>query len=226
MKRDKIKSIVYDAMFLALFAIFTFVPYLGLYQIGPVSFTILHLFVILGASLFGYKKATLYGFFMGLMTLLKAISFPGTFDYFFVNPFISVLPRVLFGLCTGLIFDCLKKFLNQKQFIVALIPASIFSAFLHTFLVVMCWYLFGILDPFYITKALGLGELVKDMTFQTFVFSFLVWGSLVEILIAGVIIPTLYGVVSKVFKIGLIKDKVKNTNLIENKIETQENNNY
>lgn len=210
MKRSSLKSMVYDALFLALIIMFTFVPYLGLYTIGPVSFTILHLFVILGAALFDYKKGMLYGFFMGVSTLLKAIQYPGTADFFFINPFISVLPRVLFGLITGLIFDLMKKYLTQKQFNFALIPVSILCAFLHTFLVVFCWYIFGILDIFYISRATGLGPIIQDMTFQTFIFSFLVWGSLVEITIAGAIIPTLYLIINKVFQVGSVKKVTNN----------------
>lgn len=209
MKNKMIKSMVYDAMFIAIFVIFTYVPYLGLYTIGPVSFTILHIFVILGASLFGWKRGLMYGFFMGILTLFKAISYPGTFDYFFINPFISVVPRMLFGLCSGLIFDFLKKILDQKQFTYALIPASIVCAFLHTFFVVLFWYVFGVLDIFKITAALGLGELVKDFTFQSFVLTFLVWGSIVEICAAGIINPILYSVIYKVFHVGGVK-KIEN----------------
>lgn len=116
---------------------------------------------------------------------------------------------MLFGLCSGLIFDFLKKILDQKQFTYALIPASIVCAFLHTFFVVLFWYIFGVLDIFKITAALGLGELVKDFTFQSFVLTFLVWGSIVEICAAGIINPILYSVIYKVFHVGGVK-KIEN----------------
>lgn len=206
MENKKIKNLVYDAMFIALLAIFTFVPYLGLYSIGTISFTLLHIIVILGASLFGYKRGALYGFVMGFFTLIKALNYPGVFDYFFVNPFVSVLPRTLFGLISGLLFDLLKKYTTQKKFIILMPFVSIICAFLHTFLVVICWYLFGILDPFYISYALGLRDLVNNLTFIAFISSFLIWGSLVEILSAGVIVPILYGTIFKVFKIGSVDE--------------------
>lgn len=217
MKRDKIRSIVYDAMFLAIFVVFTFVPYLGYITIGPVSFTYIHLFVILGAALFGWKRGLLYGFFMGIFSLIKAVQFPGTADYFFLNPFISVFPRMIFGLASGLLFDRLKKikFINQARFNRLLIPTSIFCSFFHTFIVVIMWYLFGILDPFKISATLGLSAIIQDMTFQAFIFSFLIWGSLIEITIAGVIIPPIYALIVKLFKIGGVKEKEVN------KIETK-----
>ena len=120
MNRLKIfRSIAIDALFLALFILFTFVPWLGYYQVGPISFQIVHIFVLIGAAIFGWKKGLLYGFIFGLLSLIKAASFPGTLDFAFLNPFVSILPRALFGFVAGFVFDIIKKHATLKQFMIS-----------------------------------------------------------------------------------------------------------
>ena len=52
MNRKFIKEIVIDALFLALIVIFSYVPYIGLITIGPISFTTIHLIVLIAGVLF------------------------------------------------------------------------------------------------------------------------------------------------------------------------------
>ena len=112
-KIKEIKTIAFDAMFLALIFVFAYVPYLGYITIGPLAFTTMHVLVLLGAILFGAKRGALYGFFFGVSSLLVALQYTGTLNYFCLNPFISIVPRVLFGLIAGLVFDALKKNCTQ-----------------------------------------------------------------------------------------------------------------
>ena len=105
MIKYNIFHIAFDALFLALFAILSYVPYIGYITIGPISFTTMHILVLVGAMLFGKKKGALFGLFMGVFSLLVSLQYPGTVNYLFLNPFVSILPRVLFGLISGVIFD-------------------------------------------------------------------------------------------------------------------------
>lgn len=207
--RFKIHQIVYDALFIALITIFTFVPYLGLITVGPLSFTTIHILVLIGAALFGYKRGMIYGFYFGLMTLIKAITVPGTLDYFCLNPFISILPRFLFGLFSGLVFDFLRKRLNQKTFNMILLPASGLLTLLHTILFLGCFYIFGVKDIFQITHLLGVGELIQNLnvtygSFMLFIVAFVSPGACCEIGAAAVVVPGLYVVLSRISKSGLV----------------------
>ena len=207
MKNSRIRMMAYDAIFIALIILFTFVPYLGYYTIaGFISFQSIHIIVLIGAALFGYKRGGIYGFVMGLCSLLKAISYPGTADYFFINPFVSVLPRFLFGLLAGLSFDLLKKYVSQKTFNIAIAPLSGVLTFLHTLITMLCLYLFGILDPFKISAALGLTALIEDGTIMSVLISFISLGSVCEIVAAAIITPTIYLIGLKSFKIGKVED--------------------
>ena len=91
-KIKEIKTIAFDAIFLALIFVFAYVPYLGYITIGPLAFTTMHVLVLLGAILFGAKRGALYGFFFGVSSLLVALQYPGTLNYFCLNPFISIVP--------------------------------------------------------------------------------------------------------------------------------------
>ena len=194
MKQNIIKEITIDALFLALIAIFTFVPYLGIITIGPLSFTTLHILVLIAASLFGWKKGMLVGTFFGVFSLFAAISHPGTLDYFCLNPFISILPRTLFGLLSGLTFDFFKKTFSKNTFNLLIAPLSAILTLIHTILFLLSFYVFGILDIFKITQGLGLSDIINSLnssygSFFSFVIAFVSIGAIVEIIAAGIITP-------------------------------------
>lgn len=195
--RELLKRIAIDALFFALIAIFTFTPYIGFITLGPVSFTTIHVIVLLGAILYGAKRGALYGFFFGLMSLVNALTRPGTGDFIFVNPFISILPRVLFGLIAGLVFDLLRKHTKPKTFNFLAFPLCGVFTFLHTVLTLLSMYVFGILDIFKISAGLGLGEIIDSISstypnLWAFFGGFLALGSIGEIAIAIIIVPTIY----------------------------------
>ncbi|MCR4561634.1 MAG: ECF transporter S component [Bacilli bacterium] len=131
------RSIAIDALFIAIILLMGLVPNIGYISIPPFgSITLMHLPVILGACLFGWKKGTLYGLIFGLTSWYKAAA-GGTagIDLYFAYPWISVLPRVLFGFLSGLFFTLLKK--NSKLYrnglLIAL--AAAISTCVHTILV-------------------------------------------------------------------------------------------
>ena len=193
MNRLKIfRSIAIDALFLALFILFTFVPWLGYYQVGPISFQVVHVFVLIGAAIFGWKKGLLYGFIFGLLSLLKAISYPGTLDFAFINPFVSILPRALFGFLAGFIFDIIKKHASLKQFIISLPVLCFVLTCFHTFATLSCLYIFGVLDPFSISSALGLSEIMSNVTFVALFTTIGLIGMCIEGAVAAIIVLPLY----------------------------------
>lgn len=132
--KKKIFMLAIDALFLAIIVIMTFTP-LGFITIfGVVSNTLIHIPVLIGALLFGYKRGLVYGIFFGICSLLRAVTSPiGILDPYFVNPLVSVLPRALFGLLSGLTFDLIKK-LPQKVSIPLIYVSSFILTIMHTIL--------------------------------------------------------------------------------------------
>lgn len=206
MKKNKIiMSITVDAMFLALIAVLSFVPYLGFIEIGPISFTIIHIIVLIGALLFGTGKGTLYGLFFGLFSLFVALTKPATPNYFFVNPFISVLPRVLFGFFSGLIFDFFRKRTTFKNYLLICAPLAGLLTFLHSFLTLTCLYVFGYLDIFQISKLLGISNLIEKIdNFWTFLLASIAPGTVCEIAAGAIISPLLFAALYKGFGKGIL----------------------
>ncbi|HLQ75238.1 MAG TPA: ECF transporter S component [Alloiococcus sp.] len=101
----------------AILLIQNFVPLLGNLPIPPLNPTIIHVTVIVTTILMGTKDGMLAGFIWGIIRLFRAFAMPATplDPLLWVNPFISVLPRVLIGLTTGFIFYMLsKKFPDSK----------------------------------------------------------------------------------------------------------------
>lgn len=188
-----IRNIVLDSLFLALIVLFTFVPYLGIITIGPLSFTTIHIIVLIGACLFGYKKGVLYGLFFGIMTFLKAFMYPGTLDYFCINPLISILPRVIFGLVSGILFDILRSKLNNRNFNICIPFVAGVLTIIHTILFLMCFYIFGVKDILKISEIMGLSGInVSGFgydSFMAFVTVFISWGAICEVVLSIILIP-------------------------------------
>lgn len=208
-KKTTIKSLTFDALFLALIFVFAFVPYLGYITIGPLAFTTMHILIILGAALFGAKRGALYGFFFGLTSFIVAFQYPGTLNYMCINPFISILPRVLFGFISGLVFDFIKKFASQKVFNGLLFPLCGIFTLLHTILYFVCFYIFGYLDVTHICQLLGMDSLIDYLRqyqggLLGFIAAYMTIGCLCEIGAAIVIVPLVYIPVSKFYKIGAV----------------------
>lgn len=175
--------IVFDAMFLAIIAVMTFVPYVGYIQIGLISFTLIHLPVLIGAALFGWKRGLMYGIFFGLGSLIKATTYPGTIDFLFVNPLISVLPRAVFGLVAGLAFSLARKLpkIYLKGGFIAVL--SFLLTALHTFLVLTMLVIVyrPELEVFLNSSVTWVGLAVGGL---------ITTGALIEAAIAAIITPT------------------------------------
>lgn len=203
MKNNVIKNIVIDALFLALIICFTFIPFLGYISIIPnlVSITTMHLIVLIGAALFGWKKGLLYGFFFGASSLIKALISTSPVDQLFINPFISILPRILFGYISGLTFSSFKKIMTYKKFLCFLPLFSFLLTGIHTILTLGSLYIFGILDIFKISSLLGLSELINTILNTGFIIylgvpTFL--GALGEMIASFIIITPLFIALRKI----------------------------
>ena len=184
-----VKDIAIDAIFVGIIAVMTFVPMVGMIAINSVvSFTLLHLPVVLGAYLFGWRKGLVLGVAMGVCSMLKAIITPtGALDPLFVWPWISVLPRALFGYLSGLFFDLLHK--NSKLYGNPLIVGLLSFAFtvMHTV------FVFGSLFIFFPNETYGL--LSSESPFAggitVFVAIIILFGMLGEATLAGIVTPAL-----------------------------------
>ncbi|MEJ6399622.1 ECF transporter S component [Nicoliella lavandulae] len=103
--------LVARSIFIALILIQTTIPGLGYLPIGPFSLTIIPITVIVAAITLGTKDGMLIGGVWGVITFVRAFFWPTSpmAQYVFINPLVSVLPRILIGLVAGLTFYYLKN---------------------------------------------------------------------------------------------------------------------
>jgi uncharacterized membrane protein len=180
--RTRIQNLTVNAMLIALIALMGFVPFLGFIPLGAsVSITIIHLPVLLGAALLSTRSATLFGLSFGLVSLLVVVTnpTPQPIDLFFVNPLISVLPRILFGLFAGVLFSFTRRFANLQQYGLLSLFAFLATVF-HTVLVLSMLWLFAS------AELSGLfGNLVQ------FIWYILSLNGLIEAILSALLIPIL-----------------------------------
>lgn len=89
---------------------------LGFIPVGPTRATIMHVPVIIGSILYGPTVGGTVGLIFGCFSLFQNIVNPTPVSFVFLNPLISVLPRVLVGVVTYYIYQAAKhmgKLLTQ-----------------------------------------------------------------------------------------------------------------
>ena len=141
MNKLPLKKIVIAGVMSAI-AIFLGATRLGFIPwVAGASLTIMHLPVIIGAILEGPIVGLVIGLLFGLFSLIQAAIAPtGPVDTFFVNPLISILPRLLIGPVAWLVYRALKP-VNQ---VVSLILSGIMGSLTNTILVLAALGIFAV----------------------------------------------------------------------------------
>lgn len=112
---SKVTTISRFAIFSSLIIILVFTP-LGCIPIGAISLTTAHIPVIVGAIVFKYKFGIGLGGVMGLSTLLRAALMPSApLDVFFLNPMVSLFPRLFIGIVAYFSFNIIYKYFKNKK---------------------------------------------------------------------------------------------------------------
>ncbi|MCK9170421.1 MAG: hypothetical protein M0P01_08405 [Treponema sp.] len=131
--------------------------HLGMIPLGPnASITIMHIPVLLAVMLMSlYKKKTnkpdisalisgvTVGAVFGIFSLILAAMMPtGALDPLFINPGVSVLPRMLLGIVVWILWYLLNLIPHMPKTVSAVI-AGFVSTLFHTFLVIGALYIFS-----------------------------------------------------------------------------------
>jgi uncharacterized membrane protein len=87
---------------------------LGFIPIPPVKATIMHLPVIIGAIIEGPVVGAMVGLVFGIFSIIQAITSPTPVSFVFLNPLVSVLPRVLIGIVSYYIYKAVP--LKAKKY--------------------------------------------------------------------------------------------------------------
>lgn len=180
----KTRKLVLAAVFMALIAVMTVVPYTGYINYGLIEITTLHLVVILGSVVLGWKYGTLLGFFWGFTCFLRAFTNPAFL--LFTNPLISLVPRIFVGMVPALVFGALEKTNVSRGLAVSIAAAA--GTFTNTVLVLSAIYVFGGMISSYAV----LYEL-----FKTIIGTVVTLNGGIEMAASVVLVPVIYGALQK-----------------------------
>lgn len=130
------------SILIAIIILQDFIPVIGNIPIGPLSLTTMHITVIITAIVLGPVDGAVVGGVWGVITWIRAFTMPSSplAPLVFVNPLVSVLPRICIGLIAGWVFLALLKLIKRP--VVPMVVASIAGALTNTILVLGFIYLF------------------------------------------------------------------------------------
>lgn len=144
----------------AIIVMLSVVPQLGLITIFPsVSITIIHIPVLIGVMTLKRPSALIFGLLFGLGSLFAALTRGSTpVDLAFVNPLISVLPRVLFALVAYELLSAFKLLQQKMTYMMSFSFVSVFmlgsfialSEYINSLDVMNVYVMYGILFSMYV----------------------------------------------------------------------------
>ncbi|GBG94729.1 membrane protein [Ligilactobacillus salitolerans] len=140
-KNQTYRRVLY-ALFTAIIIIQNFVPFLGYIPVGPLNLTIIHVTVIIAALTLGPGGGAVVGGIWGVITFVRAFVWPTSplAAIVFVNPLVSVLPRILIGVVAGYVFKWLADKFRQRYLAMGI--AAVLGSLTNTILVLGQIYFF------------------------------------------------------------------------------------
>ena len=111
-KRMSTRKLTVTGMMIAITMILSYTP-LGIIPLQPVSATIVHIPTIIIALLEGPFVGGIVGAAFGISSMIKAITQP--LDPCFMNPIISVLPRICIGVVAGYSYKGLMSIIKNNM---------------------------------------------------------------------------------------------------------------
>lgn len=130
------------AMMIALTLVLANTP-LGLIRMPFLTATTLHIPVIIATLVLGLEAGMITGLVFGINSLISNLSGASFFAPFFINPLVSVLPRVLFPVAVYVICSVIRTMTAgfDRRHIIAYVGASAMGTALHTAMVMGLIYL-------------------------------------------------------------------------------------
>lgn len=173
------KKLTFLALMLAITIIFDLTP-LGAIPLGPISATILHIPTVITGIILGPVAGFIMGTLLGIISLLHALTRPVTvLDPLFINPLVSVLPRMFIGLVSYYVYKALNKITNTG---LASLIAGAIGSITNTVLVFLMLY---IVYAQRIVKELGMG-------FKALLSSVVITNAIAEALVSAIITSAIF----------------------------------
>lgn len=149
---NKTRRMTIIGMLGAISAMLGFTP-LGFIPLGVANVTTMHIPVIIGAIMEGPFVGAMVGLIFGVSSLAKSFMTPTPLSFMFMNPMVSILPRIMIGIATYYFFTAARKLIKNEKAVLLLSGA--FGTMVNTVLVLGSAY---IIYAQRIVEAMGLPE--------------------------------------------------------------------
>jgi len=207
------RRLTFMGVMLAVTIILDMTP-LGAIPIGAVSATITHIPTIITGILLGPIAGLIMGAALGVVSLLHALLRPATLlDPLFVNPLLSILPRMFIGVISYYAFNATAKVLTlvklkgQTNNVISAIIGGLFGSMTNTVLVLSMMYIVyarKILSIFIEMGWFGADAQLGDL--RGWIIAVITSNALIEAIVAAVITTAIVVAYKQVFKGNLIKE--------------------
>ena len=116
---------------------------LGLITTPFLTATTLHIPVIIATLALGLRAGLLTGLVFGVQSFFNSFTSPSFLGPFFLNPLVSVLPRVLFPVCVHGVAQIVRRVMGERDRagVVTYTAASALGTAMHTAMVMGMMYL-------------------------------------------------------------------------------------
>lgn len=193
-QRKRIQLLVLLAFLVAVEIVLTLTP-IGYIPLGPIRATTMHIPVILAGILLGPKIGGILGLVFGLTSLFNNTVNP-TITSFVFSPFITIggiqgnfysliivlVPRILLGVISGLLYKLFRKFIKNET--IPMMLSALLNTMLHTILVMGgIWVFFA--TPYASARGMTLPEV------WAFIIGVIFSNGVMEAIIAAIIVPIL-----------------------------------
>ncbi|PAK86752.1 ECF transporter S component [Lentilactobacillus parakefiri] len=180
------------AMFIAIILLQTSIPLIGYIPIGPLEITIIPMTVVVATVLLGTVDGAIIGGIWGLTTFVRAFVWPTSplAAIVFVNPIISVIPRIMIGVVAGVTYTYLKKHFKSQAASISV--AAVLGSLTNTVLVL------GLIYLFYKAKAPQLYQInIKELL--PYLLGVVGTNGIPEAIFSGIVTPMIGVPVKKIF---------------------------
>lgn len=180
------------AMFIAIILLQTSIPLIGYIPIGPLEITIIPMTVVVATILLGTVDGAIVGGVWGFITFVRAFVWPTSplAAIVFVNPLISVIPRIMIGVVAGFTYTYFKKHLKSQT--VGISIAAVLGSLTNTILVL------GLIYVFYKAKAPQLYQInIKELL--PYLLGVVGTNGIPEAIFSGIVTPLIAIPVKKIF---------------------------
>lgn len=180
------------AMFIAIILLQTSIPLIGYIPIVPLEITIIPMTVVVATVLLGTVDGAIIGGVWGLTTFVRAFVWPTSplAAIVFVNPIISVIPRIMIGVVAGMTYTYLKKHLKSQAASISV--SAVLGSLTNTVMVL------GLIYLFYKAKAPQLYQInIKELL--PYLLGVVGTNGVPEAIFSGIVTPLIAVPVKKIF---------------------------